>query len=193
MRRWLAVVAAWAGRAVHGLWPDRNPLRRNLDRMEALIFAGLAVAFLAGAPLAAVTAGHVAFSAASRTVHTQQSWRQVPAVLLETAPQSAAPTARARWTAPDGTRRSGTVSTPPGAKAGTTVRVWVDPAGRPTGPPFAGSPMAEAVLAAVIAPMALGSVLLCAGAAAHGVLGRRRLAAWDADWEVTEPQWTRRG
>lgn len=193
MRRRLAVVAAWTRRAVHGLWPDRNPLRRNVDRMEALIVGGLAVAFLAGAPLAAVTAGQVVYSAVSRTVHTQQSWRQIPAVLLETAPQSAAPTARARWTTPDGTRRSGTVSTPPGAKAGTTVRVWVGPAGRLTGPPFAGSPMAEAVLAAVIAPMALGSVLLCAGAVAQGVLGRRRLAAWDADWEVTEPQWTRRG
>jgi hypothetical protein len=73
MRRRLAVVAARAVRAVRGLWPDRNPLRRTLDRVEAVVVGGLAVAFLAGAPLAAVTAGHLAYSAASRTAYTQRA------------------------------------------------------------------------------------------------------------------------
>ena len=41
---------ARAARTVRGLWPDRNPLRRTLDRIEAAIAGGLAVAFLAGAP-----------------------------------------------------------------------------------------------------------------------------------------------
>ena len=58
MRGRLAVVAAWAVRTLRGLWPDRNPLRRTIDRAEAALVAGLAVAFLAGVPLAAVAAGH---------------------------------------------------------------------------------------------------------------------------------------
>ena len=47
MMRRPAVVAARAARAVRGLWPDRNPLRRTSDRIEAVIAGGLVVAFLA--------------------------------------------------------------------------------------------------------------------------------------------------
>ena len=66
-----------AARAVRGLWPDRNPLRRTMDRAEALVVGGLVVVFLAGAPLAAVTAGHAAYSLGSRTAHAQQAtWRR---------------------------------------------------------------------------------------------------------------------
>lgn len=39
-------------------------------------------------------------------------------------------------------------------------------------------------------PLVLGLILLGAGFSVHVMLGRRRLAAWDADWQVTEPQWT---
>jgi hypothetical protein len=40
-------------------------------------------------------------------------------------------------------------------------------------------------------PLAVGFVLLCAGLLVHAVLGLRRLAAWDTDWQVIEPQWTK--
>ena len=49
----------------------------------------------------------------------------------------------------------------------------------------------QAVLATVLTALAAGFIVLCAGVLAHAVLGRRRLAAWDADWLVTEPQWTK--
>jgi hypothetical protein len=88
MRRPLAVGAAGAGRAARGLWPDRNPLRRTLDRVEAAIVAGLAVGFLAGAPVAAVTAAHVAAAIGTRTVQAQRSWHHLPAVLLADVPGS---------------------------------------------------------------------------------------------------------
>jgi Sulfate permease family len=67
--------------------------------------------------------------------------------------------------------------------------VWVDPAGRLTGPPFEGSPQGQAVLGAVLAVMGLGCVLCCAGLVSHGLLGRRRLAAWESDWQLTGSQW----
>ena len=193
MRRRLAVVAARAARAVRGLWPDRNPLRRRVDRVEALIASGLTVAFLAGAPLAARTTGHMAFSAASRAARAEQSWHQVPAVLLASAPSEMGASAAARWAGPGGTRRSGMVTVPPGAKAGSTVLVWVDADGRLVSPPLQPFQVrAQAVLAAVLAPIGLGSLLLLTGLLARGALGRRRLAAWDADWRETEPRWTRR-
>ena len=87
MRRRLAVDAARTMRVARGLWPDRNPLRRRLDRVEGAVVGGLAVAFLAGVPLAAAAAGHLTYMYGARTAHTQQAaWHQVPAVLLATAP-----------------------------------------------------------------------------------------------------------
>jgi hypothetical protein len=198
MRRRLAVGAAGAGRAVRGLWPDRNPLRRTLDRVEAAIVAGLAIAFLAGAPVAAVTAAHGAAAIAARTAQAQRSWHRLPAVLLADVPGSgygrSGPVAPARWAAPGGRARTGAVSAPPGARAGSTVPVWADGSGQlAKAPPRRLSQVNDqAVLAAVAAVVALGYLLPCLGLLACGVLGRRRLAAWDADWRATEPRWTRR-
>ena len=57
-----------------------------MDRVEAMVAGGLVVVFLAGAPLAAVVAGHAVYGAGSRAAHAQQvTWRQVPAVLAATA------------------------------------------------------------------------------------------------------------
>ncbi len=193
-----AVAVARAARAVRGLWPDRNPLRRTVDRAEAVLAGLLVVVFLAGAPLAAVAAGQAAYHIGSRTAQAQQaSWRQVPAVLLATAPAAAfrqfQVTVPARWVAPDGTRHVGAVLAPPGTSAGHTVTVWVDKAGRLTGnPPLELVQVrGQAALATMLTPVAVGFALLCAGLLAHAVLGRRRMASWETDWQVTEPQWTR--
>ncbi len=199
MMRPLAVAVARTVRGVRGLCPDRNPLRRTVDRAEAVLLGLLAVAFLAGAPLAAVAAGHAAYAIGSRTAQAQQaSWRQVPAVLLAAAPAAAfhqlQVTVPASWVAPDGTRHAGTVLASPGTSAGQTVTVWVDKAGRLTGnPPLELAQVrAQVVLATMLTPVAVGFVLLCMGLAAHAVLGRRRMASWETDWQVTEPQWTGR-
>src|SRR5262249_29056279 len=188
MRRRVAVVAAGAVRAARGLWPDRNPLRRTLDRVEAAILAGLAIAFLAGAPVAAVTAAHLAAVLGARTAQAQRSWHQMPAMLLADVPGSgygrSGPVAPARWAAPAGGARTGMVAAPPGAQACGTLA---------PGPPLRPAQVNEqAVLAAAAAVVVLGYLLPCAGLLACGLLGRRRLAAWDADWRATEPQWTRR-
>jgi hypothetical protein len=39
---------------IRRLWPDRNPLRRTADRIEAVVMAGLLVLFLAAVPLAVI-------------------------------------------------------------------------------------------------------------------------------------------
>jgi len=187
-----------AARAVRGLRPDRNPLRRAMDRAEAIVAGGLVVALLAGAPLAAVAVGHAVYSTGSRAAQAQQAtWRQVPAVLLASAPSPGLRqylvTVQARWTAPDGARHADAVLAAPGTRAGRAVMVWVDAAGRLTGcPPLQQAQVrGQAVLAAMLTPLAAGFVLLSAGLLVHAMLGRRRLAAWDADWQITGPQWTK--
>jgi hypothetical protein len=182
------------------LWPDRNPLRRSSDRLAAAIVAAALVTFLVGAPIAALAAGWWAQVAASQVARAQHaSWRQVSAVLVAGAPgamdvgygAAAPPEARARWTAPDGTARRGYVLVPVGTQAGRTVRIWVDRAGWQTGPPLRPDQVAgQTVLAMVVALFTLGAVLVCAGALGLQAVDRRRLAAWDAEWQTTGPQWT---
>lgn len=193
--------AAGAGRVVRvarGLWPDRNPLRRTLDRVEGAIVGGLAVAFLTGVPLATVAAGHLAESIGSRVAQTQQETRHhVPAVLLATAPTSGypeyLPEVRARWTVPGGVQRTGSVPALPGQRAGSTVMVWADAAGRLTERPLTAAQVRDqAVMVAIVTALVLGLTMWCTGELAHYLLGRRRLAAWDAEWRTIGPQWTAR-
>lgn len=194
MRRRSAASDARTRRAIRGLWPDHNPLRRSLDRVEAAIVGGLGVALLAGAPVAAVTASHLTYSAASHTVSVQRSWHQEKAVLLVNAfvPTGFGTTVRARWAGPAGQRRTGMVPVWGSAAAGSTVAVWVNGSGQLTGRPLQRSEVvAQAVMAALLASVLLGLLLGAVGLMVHGTLGRRRLAAWDADWQATEPQWTR--
>jgi hypothetical protein len=190
----VGVIAAWAVRAVRGLWPDRNPLRRTVDRAEAGFVAALAVAFLAGAPLAAVAAGHYAYAHTSCSAAAQRAAsHQGPAKLDTTVPASGysdQATVRASWTAPGGRRHTGMVPAPAVAPARGMVMIWINQAGRLTGLQPAQA-RGQAVLAAILAPVVLGMIVLCAGQLARVALDRRRLAAWDAQWRATGPQWTR--
>jgi hypothetical protein len=69
----------------------------------------------------------------------------------------------------------------------------VDPAGSPVGFPLTHRLIvADEAIAAVTATVALGIVLLCLASAGRWVLGRRRLAAWEAAWAAVGPHWTKR-
>jgi hypothetical protein len=118
-------------------------------------------------------------------------------VLLATAPASGfpgyLPEVQARWAAPGGAQRTGAVPALPGQRAGSTVMVWTDAAGRVTERPLTMAQVHDqAVMAAVVTAIILGVMLWCAGELAHYLLGRRRLAAWDAEWQAIGPQWTTR-
>jgi hypothetical protein len=147
------------------------------------------------APLTAFAAGHVAYSLGSRTALAEQAaWHRTPAVLLAAVPGAGDDNqVPARWTAPDGTRHTGPVPAPPGARAGRTVTVWLNAAGRLTGTPLQLSQVWDlVVLVTGLAALIVSLALLGVGQLAYAVLGRRRLAAWDADWRATEPQWSSR-
>jgi len=177
---------------VRGLWPDRNPLRRSSDRAEAGIIAGLALAFLLGAPLIALAVWQLALATTFTTTDAVRAgWHPVPARLIDAAPESYGNTvtAPARWRAPGGTMVTGRARVRPGTRAGATVTVWAGHAGRLTRTP--ASPFQAAFQAGVTAAMAVpcwGVALLCAGLLSRRLLDARRLAAWDAGWQAMDPR-----
>ncbi len=181
--------------------PDGNPLRRTADRVEAAILTALLAVFLFGAPVAAVAAGQWAAATGLRAEHAQGAWHQARAVLLQDAPAavhvlfqaSLEPRVRAEWTAPAGVRHTGRVYAPAGARAGSTVEIWTDSSGRLTGIPVQGGEIVVRVaMAAAAATVIVAAVLAVLWLLAHWAIDRRRLAAWDARWSATGPQWTGR-
>jgi len=191
--RWQTVAWRWL-RGVRGWWPDRNPLRRRCDRAEAALVTVLVAVFLAGGPLLALAAGRWAHDGGPPAGHAQRArWHQVPAVLRTSTIWRFAPspvTAWARWTAPGGVPHTGQVLAPAGLAAGAVVKVWVDAAGRLAGPPAPpGRHDGRAQAEGVVAVLLLAELLCGAGLAAHGVVDRRRLAAWDAEWRAIGPAW----
>jgi hypothetical protein len=193
---------SWLARLVRGRRLDRNPLRRGSDRVETAVLGALLAGFLAAAPFAAHTAGSWAYATSAREAQAQRATlRQVPATLLQAPPQTTSyPGAGAvpmgvgaRWRAPDGQERTGELIVPAGATAGSTVPVWVDRAGRLAGPPLSHVQLVtRAQLAAELAAGVLAIALITATWLTRRILDRRRIAAWDADWLATGPQWSPR-
>ena len=179
---------------------DGNPLRRRTDKIAAWAAALLVAVFLIGAPLLSVAAAGWAGRAGAAGQRAERSWYQVPAVLLQ-APSAPAAAGgifgdlrvRARWTAPDGRARTGRIPVSTAMAAGRTVPLLVDAAGWPADPPLdRHAVVADEVAAAVVAPAALGMVLLCLAWAGRWLLDRRRLADWEVGWASVGPQWTKR-
>ena len=180
---------------------DRNPLRRGIDRVEAVIFAALIAVFLPAAPLLATMARHAVLADTATVSRAEQGWRQVSAV-VERPPASPAAelytkfpitAVLARWTAPDGRRCSGWIEAAPGAHVGSRVLVWVDRSGMLTGPPASTMLMRGLGTGAEIGAAALLALMLYAtGRAVRFLLDRRRLAVWEKAWQAVGPQWSRR-
>ena len=190
-------------RLARRFWMGSSPLRRRTDRIEAWITAGLIAAFLAGAPLASVAAGRWVQHGGLLEQRAQQSWHQVPGVLLETAPVERTLYLRAslatdvlglaQWTGPGGQHLTGKVPVPPGTLAGRRLQVWVNRSGQPTGSPLGNSELVRRVIGAqVLAPVGLAVLLLGVGGLVRWLMNRRRLAAWETGWAYTGPRWSRR-
>ncbi|MCW2933918.1 MAG: hypothetical protein JWM19_4880 [Actinomycetia bacterium] len=199
---WLgrAGLAGWAGKKWRGMRPDGNPLRRRWDRVEAFIFGGLLIAAAVAAPVAAMAGGHWAYTSAQQAARLQRetSYR-VPAELLavpDTKPNgysvTTTVTARAQWTAPAGRTRTGEIPVLADSVKGYVVTIWTDQAGDLVNPPMTPAQVAEQGTFGTVAGVVLTVVtLLVAAGITRLVVNRRRMAAWDADWAVTAPMWTR--
>lgn len=187
------------GRFVRGRRFDRNPLRRASDRIETAALAVLVIAFLVGAPFAAMATGGWIHGMAQRAEISQQASRsRVPAVVLSVTAsvggeEKVSDEAEARWRAPDGREVTGEVPVPAGTAVGQTVQVWTDQAGDPTTAPLADSQVGDqTVLGEILGVIAVAGVVTLAGELICWALNRRRMADWDADWHATGPRWTTR-
>ncbi|MET9450531.1 Rv1733c family protein [Streptomyces cinerochromogenes] len=173
------------------LWRWRsNPLRRHEDVVEAwVVLTVWVIVALAGTFAALVTARSAEHEFAEQRAHRHA----VRAVLLADTPRDTDGRARGtvRWTAPDGTLRSGQTLVDGGLKAGAPVTVWQDGQGRlalsqPTG---RTQGHVEASLFGAAAALAVAAPVFGAGAFARARLDRRRMARWDQEWELVGPQW----
>lgn len=184
-----------------------NPLVRATDRHEAWVTLGALVLLALGAPAAGWAGGALAEASLQREVRVQHEQRRaVTAVVVGPAPGarrfagdpddgSGRSTVVAAWRAPDGTARTGEVTTASQAREpGAAVRIWTDGAGLPVRPPMD----AEAARTHTLFGGA-GAFLLAAGCVeagrrmAVGRLVRRRYAGWDREWAEAGPDWGRAG
>ncbi|MEW1750607.1 hypothetical protein ACIQU1_33170 [Streptomyces angustmyceticus] len=177
-----------------------NPLKRGTDVAEAWIF--LTTAFLIA--VAAPAAGAVAASDLEASSQRQgREWKSVSAVLTEDPParigvDSAGGTggrvhATVRWTAADGTVRTGETAVAPGLRAGDRTTAWLNRHGSllrdPTTPEDA---IAGSVAIGVVAASTTGLLLIGANKAAVVLLNRRRYAQWEKDWAESDLRWRHR-
>ena len=163
------------------------------------MLAAVIAVFLVGAPIAAVTTGQWAARGAAAAARAERAaWYPVRAVILHGVarpsgnPYGAANLVHvpARWTARDGAVRTGTVTAAAGTPAGGSVTIWTTVQGVPTGPPLNAAQISrQAVLTGLMAVLGLAFLLTVSAFVIRRLLNRRRMAAWDAEWSATGPQW----
>jgi hypothetical protein len=143
------------------------------DRTETAVSGVLMAAFMAVSPFVAQAAGRWAYATFSRKAQVQRAaLRQVPATLLHS---GAVRETLAQWRLPDGTLRTGPVSVPRGMAAGSTVMVWVNPAGDLADPPMQQAEIADRTELAQGSAAALFAVALAMiGRQARHSRARRR-------------------
>ncbi len=174
----------------------RNALRRPSDRIEGAVMVLLSAAFLTACVAAPFLAGHLYQSQHAAAAHLR------PAVAVLSQPASVArgqaAAAQARWRLPNGTERSGalTTVTVPAisyAPAGTSVRVWLDRFGEPVAPPPSpGDMIFNALFAGITATACSAVALILCYLLCRMVLDRHRLARWESAWAAFGPRWTKR-
>ncbi|MFJ2734574.1 MULTISPECIES: hypothetical protein [unclassified Streptomyces] len=195
-------------RAIAGLWRWRhNPLRRGTDLAEAWGALVALLLVLVAAPVVGCVVGFLAQDALQQSVREQGSSRhpvtaRVVQRLNRLDPDPEITTGRdprsrvlADWTAPDGTRRHGPVTTTlRSPRPGDHFTLWTDEHGRTvTRPLDSTTATTHAVLAGCGAGML--TALLVEGIRRLIVwrLDRRRDALWDQAWDRAGPDWGRTG
>jgi len=177
-----------------------GPLKRTSDRLQFLARVLLVCSLATGIPVALVVASVVHAQGLTEATAQSHDRHEVDAELVTDPPVIASVAddlprvlrASAVWRPPSGGEHRGLLVVPAGARAGSTVPVWVDQDGDLTTRPLDG----DGVVARAV-DMAVGTYLLTSSVAVGvylaflAALDSSRLRRWAADWEVTEPVWTR--
>ncbi|MFN6545068.1 Rv1733c family protein [Mycolicibacterium nivoides] len=164
----------------------RNPLVRNVDRMESVMLAILATLCLLALPIAASMGTFVHDSRARAYVEDAQSKHQVTAVAIEDGHGSisgrkVAFTARATWRF-GGREHDGVIAWPTRPDKGAQQGMWVNSEGVSVRAP---RPQARAVGEAVLVGLSAWVAMAAAAASlvyvVHRKFDRVRSAAWDRE------------
>jgi len=194
-------MASYWIQAARRLGWDRNPLRRPVDRAEALIMTLLLAVLVIAGPLLAVAAGRAADAASLRAERAERGWYQAPATLLQSADQAVVTSGemdvawvRAVWSSREGRRMTGTVAAPLNARAGQRVEIWLTPAGQEAYPRVNSATIRGRVaIAAGFAVVGWCAVVGLVAVTVRALADRKRMAGWQRDWDSAGPRWSHRG
>lgn len=130
-------------------------------------------------------------------MHERHERHVTAATLVEDAAPAAAGATRAsavaRWTAPDGTARTGRVPVTGQPRGGARVDVWTDMhRSVTTAPVSAAAARLDAVLAGVAVAAFICSLALAGRRIVGWQLDRRRSELWAREWTRVGPRWDRR-
>ncbi|MFF2364765.1 hypothetical protein ACFVU0_18995 [Streptomyces sp. NPDC058122] len=178
-------------------WCD-NPLRRRDDVIEAWIILAVWTVFTVGGAAAGLETAQATDDAFARQRAERQPVRAV--VLHDVPPTASGPGAGSgrlmgavRWTAADGSSRTGSAAVPAGSRAGEETGIWLDGRGRLSpAPPTPTKAAIESGVAGAAAATAVGGLAFGAGTVARRRLDRRRVDAWGREWVLVEPRWGHR-
>ncbi|MGW4274203.1 Rv1733c family protein [Streptomyces seoulensis] len=191
----------------------RNPLKRRADAVEAWVVLGVWLLTLA----AGVLAGWAGVRGVRHGLDQERSeWRSTVALVTRKAPGAAsaaetdddgardagtghgpggAPSSvwgEVRWTAPDGTARTGRTRVASDSAVGAAVTVWTDRRGRlVTRPPTVNQARTRSLVIGGLVGMTAAAVPLACGRLLRERLERRRLDGWDVEWARFDPLWGR--
>ncbi|RZL83282.1 MAG: hypothetical protein EOP32_08155 [Rhodococcus sp. (in: high G+C Gram-positive bacteria)] len=173
-----------------GPWSGSR-LMRGSYRLESSIVLVVVALVLILVPFAAAfgTATHTRLDDRSRA--DRETRHQIAALLLEDASVNLADTtpatgatgqAPARW-AVDGSTHTGMVQTAPEAKAGQTISIWIDPAGKIVDAPKTGTENAFEAVGAALALWTMGATICLTMLIGTRWAGTRyRMSQWDREW-----------
>lgn len=181
-------------------WTPRqaeNPLRRPVDRNQHRAVTTLVLAAVLLIPALSWLAGAGTYRWNAAVERAEQlSRHRVTATLLGDAtlhssgrPYLVATLADASWTAPDGLRRTGEITTRYGTPAGSTQQLWIDDTGAPaTAPQTPGQTLVAVLVTTALTALVAGSLLALAGCLLGRRYDRQRSALWDAEWARMDEQ-----
>lgn len=172
----------------------RHPMVRAVDRVETAVLVIMVAVALLSVPVAAQIGASSYARSAAEVARETATMHQTSAVLLTDSTTAMiggnAPAmprkghALARWQSPTGGYTSARVPAVAGTKAGTTVRIWLDPMGRPTDAPKSHTEiMMDAIgvsLFVVGVISAMGFILFVS---LRTVFDRLRFSRWEREWQ----------
>ncbi|MFD5393903.1 hypothetical protein ACFWJW_06690 [Streptomyces sp. NPDC127097] len=173
----------------------RSPLRRRSDVAEGWLVLVTAVLIALGAPAAGLAAANAVDSG---TGLERQGRQTVSAVLTENPPPrigvevsggvGSRVHATVRWTAADGTARTGTTTVSPDLRAGDRTTAWLDRHGALIRDPVTPrQATGESIAVGTVAGTSAGLLLLGAQRSGRALLNRHRYAQWEREWAAADP------